>query len=241
MTQTEKLTRILFVSNILYILTFFIIPFKPELLFESARGDGMNLFGGILYLLAILSFAHWIYCLWFLSKFDRYSGNLVWLILFNGMYAPIYYYQVIIRKRPLQNEILTKKEMEDREEQNEIEERDFAELMRHGIVEVLNLWANKEKQIALQESNLEINITEELFTQWNDYNINQGNFLNEVFELEERIAIKQFDKVLNERNDKIIEDYPILNEFIDSEEWNVINNLAKDTLEKIGNTVGNNA
>lgn len=239
MTQTEKLTRILFVSNILYILAFFIIPFKPELLFESSKVGGMSLFAGILYLLAILSFAHWIYCLWFLSKFDRYSGNLVWLIFLNGMYAPIYYYQVIIKKRPLQNEILSPKELDAKEIQNEIAENDFAELMRHGITEVLNLWANKKQQIELQESNSAINLTEELFTQWNDYRIKEGDFLNETFKLEERIAIKQFDKVLNEKKKNFIENYPEFKEFLDSEEWVLINNLAKETLSKIKNTVGN--
>ncbi len=239
MTQTEKLTRILFVSNILYILAFFLLAFEPKLLFETARGDGMNLFEGILYILAILSFAHWIYCLWFLNKFDRYSGNLIWLILFNGIYAPFYYYQVIIKKRPLKNEILSKHELAEKERKNEIEESDFAELMRQGIIEVLELWASKDKQKKLQESNSEINITEELFNQWKDYNIDKPNFLNEVFQLEERIAINQFDKVLNQKNELLNESYPRLHEFIDTEGWKKINGLAKETLIKIKNTVGN--
>jgi hypothetical protein len=241
MTQTEKLTRILFVSNILYILAFFLLAFKPELMVESARGDGMNFFVGILYFLAILSFAHWIYCLWFLSKFDRYSGNLIWLILFNGMYAPFYYYSVIIKKRPLKNEILSKQEFEEKERKNEIEEYEFAELMRHGIIEVLNLWASEEKQKELQNINTEINITEELFSQWNDFNVNKPGFLNEIFQLEERVAIKQFDKILNERNKLLTESYPNLLEFINSKNWKEISKLAKETLTKIENTVGNSS
>lgn len=237
MTQTEKLARILFVSNILYILAFFLLFFKPALLFESVSGGGMNLYGGILSILAILSFAHWIYCLWFLSKFDRYSGSLIWLLLFNGMYAPFYYYQVSIRKRPLKNEVPGKQESEERK--NEIDESNYAELMRFGIMEVLKLWSSKTKQLELQKSNPEINMTAELFSQWNDYNINRPGFLNEVFQLEQRIAIKLFDKILNEKNELFTESYPNLDEFITSECWNEINNLAKDTLVKIGNTDGN--
>jgi hypothetical protein len=123
MKKTEKLTRILFLSNILYILAFFSIVFKPELMLESTRGDGLSLFGGILITLAIITSAHWFYCLWFLFKYDRYSGSLIWLILFNVIYAPIYYYQVIIKKRPLENEIISGQEVE--EKKNEIEENNF--------------------------------------------------------------------------------------------------------------------
>jgi hypothetical protein len=67
MTQIEKLTRILFVSNIYYIFVFFLLVFEHKLLFESATEGGMDLFEGTLYILAILSFEHWIYCLWFLK------------------------------------------------------------------------------------------------------------------------------------------------------------------------------
>lgn len=240
MTQTEKLTRILFASNILYLFSFFLIAFEPELLFESNRGDGINFFVGVLYILAILSSAHWIYCLWFLSKFDRYSGNLIWLLLFNGMYAPFYYYSVIIKKRPLKNEILSKQELEEKERKIGIEESDFAELMRDGIIEVLNLWASEEKQTLLQKTNTEINITEELFSQWKDFNINKPGFLNEIFHLNERIAIKQFDKIINERNDLLMENYPNLPESITSANWKEISIMAKETLSKIENAVDEN-
>ena len=237
MKQTEKMTRILFVSNILYIIGFFIIPFEPKLFFETTNANGINPFVGVLNILAILTFAHWIYCLWFLSKYDRYSGSLIWLILLNGIYAPIYYYQVFIKKRPLKNEILNSQEFVERERKNEIEEYEYADLMRDGLIELLELWGSKEKQIELQKSNSEINITEELFSQWKDYNINKPELANEIFKLEERIAIKQFDKIINEKNELFFKNYPKLKDFIGSESWNEISNLAKETLKKIKNTV----
>jgi hypothetical protein len=46
---------------------------------------------------------HLGYCVWFLIKFDRYSKSIFLLGFFNLLYAPIYFYRVKIKKRPLRN------------------------------------------------------------------------------------------------------------------------------------------
>lgn len=51
------------------------------------------------------SFFNWIYCLRFWYKYDRYSTAIFPLIFPHVLYAPFYYYQVKIKKRPLKNEI----------------------------------------------------------------------------------------------------------------------------------------
>ena len=91
----------------------------------------------------------------------------------------------------------------------------------------------------MQKTNPKINLTEELFSQWNDYHVNKTGFLTEIFQIEERIAIKQFDNLLNEKNELLLGSYPNLREFINSESWKGISNLAKVTLTKIENSVGN--
>jgi len=235
MKKIEILTRILFLSNILYILVFFSIVFKPELIFVSDGWSGLNIYAIFFLTLAIITSAHWFYCLGFCFKYDRYSASLIWLILLNVIYAPFYYYQVIIKKRPLENDISGKQE---KELKNEIEDKYFTDLMRERIIDVLELWSSKDKQKELQDSNPEINITKELFDQWNDFKIETPEILNEVFHENERIAIKEFDKVLNKNNEILKINYPNLKVFVNTMNWYKINNLAIVTLkkiEKIGN------
>ena len=146
MKLIDKVSRVLFISNILFLLTILIIPFNIELLNNSLNGNDTNLFIGILNLLAILSFMHWIYCLWFQSKFGRYSSNYIWLLIFNGIYAPIYYYRAVIKKKKLQNDLFSENESDKKIEKNEIESLDFNKIMRQGIIDVLLIWSSKEKQ-----------------------------------------------------------------------------------------------
>ncbi|RLD46960.1 MAG: hypothetical protein DRI94_14330, partial [Bacteroidetes bacterium] len=125
-----------------------------------------------------------------------------------------------------------------KELKNEIEDKYFTDLMRERIIDVLELWSSKDKQKELQDSNPEINITKELFDQWNDFKIETPEILNEVFHENERIAIKEFDKVLNKNNEILKINYPNLKVFVNTMNWYKINNLAIVTLkkiEKIGN------
>ena len=40
---------------------------------------------------------HWVYCLWFLFKYDKYSKSIFLLLFLNFLYAPFYYYRVKIK------------------------------------------------------------------------------------------------------------------------------------------------
>jgi len=72
---------------------------------KITENSGYNLYNLSLSLLSPFPFFHWIYCIWFLFKYDRYSASIFPLFLFGGIYAPIYYFRVKIMKRPLRNKI----------------------------------------------------------------------------------------------------------------------------------------
>jgi hypothetical protein len=203
----------------------------PDFFLQGTKNDGLGFYTGLLYVIGILSFAHWIYCLWFLSKFDRYSKSLIPLILLNGLYAPFYYYQVKIKKRPLMNGCQDPKPMVRNE--NQIEENDYAELTRTRLIEIIEMWSSSDEQLKYQEANPEINLTEELFAQWNDFHLSEGKLLSELFDFKQKVAVKHFDKLLNEIEYSLKGYYPKLMDFIGTPEWNAINALSIDTLKQV--------
>ena len=79
--------------------------FDANKLFKIAVEEELNFPKLIFFVLNILTFANWLNCLMFLYKYDRYSKSVIPLLILNGLYAPIYYNRVIIKKRPLRNKI----------------------------------------------------------------------------------------------------------------------------------------
>lgn len=79
-----------------------IFPAFPETFFSLSQN---KIIIGVHTTLATCSFFNWIYCLRFWYKYDKYSKAIFLLIFPHVLYAPLYYYQVKIKKRPLKNEI----------------------------------------------------------------------------------------------------------------------------------------
>ena len=110
MTLIEKIAYITFWINIVMLIFVFIgisiffisIPDFFELLISNKGRNPINLSFMILQTAAVF---HWGYCIWFWSKFDKYSIAILPLFFLNVLFAPIYYYQVKIKKRPLRNAI----------------------------------------------------------------------------------------------------------------------------------------
>ena len=109
----EKLIQFCFLINAFQSLAFIglfigIIPFAminpaiPEKIFSLFQN---KTFGIIYTSLTLCSFINWLYCLRFWYKYDRYSKAIFLLIFPHVLYAPFYYYQVKIKKRPLKNKI----------------------------------------------------------------------------------------------------------------------------------------
>ena len=77
----------------------------PDILEKTTANNGFNPINITLCIIFFGAAIHWCYCIWFLLKFDRYSLSILPLFFLNILYAPIYFYRVKIRKRPLRNKI----------------------------------------------------------------------------------------------------------------------------------------
>ena len=115
------------------------VGFIPIVLISQKLGNrlfymfGSDTFMYIFNGLTFFSFINWIYCIRFWYKNDRYSKAIFPLLLPNVLYAPFYYYQVILKKRPLQNKI-DSPIVDTEKHENAIDQNDFVELTRKNIL-----------------------------------------------------------------------------------------------------------
>jgi len=114
MKQSDKIGYITFWINIVALFIWFsIIPVSiifPGLFEKVLANNGVNPISITLYIIFLGAAFHWSYCIWFLLKFDRYSFSIVPLFFLNALYAPIYFYRVKIKGRPLRNKIKIEKD-----------------------------------------------------------------------------------------------------------------------------------
>ncbi|MCU4165276.1 hypothetical protein [Carboxylicivirga caseinilyticus] len=177
--------------------------------------------------MAIFIFYFVLYCFWFWYKFDRYSHAILLLFFLNTFYAPYYFYQVKIKKRPLKN----KKPKEEYvpfikiEKGEEIEESDYGELTRKSLIGIVELWSNKDEQLNYQKENPDFNITEELFVQWEDL-FSQWENISMFFTKEEQDQLVEFDIAIKSSQASLKPLYPPWDIFMKQSEWNTINKIA---------------
>lgn len=201
--------------------------------------NGINPFNITYSILNYLVFFHWGYCIWFLLKYDRYSKSLIPLLFLSVIYSPFYFYQVKIKKRPLKNEI--SKPAEPQGEDYSISDSEFIELTRKNIIQILHLWASKADQLELQKSITKDEITTELFDYWCDYSMADFEVISESFNSKEIELLSEFDKQISNIENKYKGQFPDIEEFQKTPDWDSLNQLAKEisrTLNK-ENTVGN--
>lgn len=215
-------------------LPFFII--KPELMEDLIFGEKRELYFQILMPFAFISTSFWIYCLWFYMKFDSRSNKWFYLLFFNWIYAPIYYYEVKIKKRPLMGSGTDEvnSEMKD----NEVTDTEFVELTRQSVYSVIELWSSKESQLDYQGNVSVANVSAELYLQWEDFYFPDSDDFKQSFSKLELEILAEFDKTLNSSIDLTPENLPPIEDFIKTDEWRMMHNKAKEIKETL-NTVGN--
>jgi len=228
----ERLAYFSYWINILFVPFIFIgmpilmitIPISTNMLFDR----GMNIYKFIYLFFNALTFFHWCYCIRFLFKYDRYSKSIFPLFFFSVLYAPIYYYRVKIKKRPLRNEIKTEEKIES--EDNSIEDSEFLEFTRNSIVSILKLWSSKKEQLEYQESDPSINVSSELFEQWNDFYTSDSEVLTEAFTPKQLNQLEKFDTELTIRSNPSNNALPNIIEYMKKEDWKVLNSLSIELL-----------
>ena len=113
MKDPNKFIRFCFFINALQAAIFIglFVGLIPIVLISKKLGNGLfemlgsDAFMYIFNSLTIFSFINWIFCIRFWYKNDKYSSAIFGLFFLNALYAPFYYNQVIIKKRPLRNKI----------------------------------------------------------------------------------------------------------------------------------------
>ncbi|WP_068475499.1 hypothetical protein [Saccharicrinis aurantiacus] len=246
MKLIERITYVTYWINIIAVVLYFIglpvsIIIAPEVFNEIAANKGHNTYNYLLTILAFIVFGHWVYCLWFLFKYDRYSKSIFPLIFFNALYAPIYYYRVKIKKRPLRNKIHKPQQGIVNTEES-IKEEDFSILTKDSILESLHLWSSVSEQLRLREFYSSKEVSCELFDYWSSYVLTDDEILTEVFSVKGKEFLEEFNNAIASVESKYNNDFPEIEKFIETEDWKSLNALAKKVIEKIEreNAVGNN-
>jgi len=236
MKVIDRIAKISYWTTIIFI--FFVFILMPIIFinipdsFEKFNDNkGMNPY----YLtLSIISFAViflWGYCLWFWYKKDKYSKSIFLLLFFNWLYAPVYYYRVKIKKRPLRNKI--KIQEHEQKEDKGISDREFIDLTRENIISVLQLWTSKEEQLEYQESVPIAQVSAELFGQWEDFYTPDSEVIKEAFPPIELRLLEDFEKELTNRANEPNTFLPVIEEYIETDDWKALNTLAKKILNEL--------
>ena len=248
MKAKERLIHICFLINALQSIGFValfvgIIPLAmfnpriPDAIFSLFRNKA---FGLVHFGMTICSIVNWIYCLRFWYKYDRYSKAIFPLIFPHVLYAPWYYYQVKIKKRPLKGKLIEpNSDKSDEDEDLSISDTEFLDLTRKNVFGVIDLWASKEKQIDYQGEVPIAQVSAELFCQWEDFYWPDSDDFKPAFEKEELEILSDFDKALNETIEKTRQDLPLIETFVETKEWIKMNKKAIEIQKRL-NTVGNN-
>ena len=109
MKLTDKIGYITFwislAAVVVFLLLFPSFVFFPGLIRKIVADNGLNPYNITIWLIFFGAAVNWFYCIWFLLRYDRYSFSIVPLFLLGILYSPVYFYRVIIKKRPLRNSI----------------------------------------------------------------------------------------------------------------------------------------
>lgn len=235
MRLIEKIAYITFWINVFFILFIFImpvisinIPGSFDLLTSNNGLNPYNLTFSFLYLGVAF---HWGYCIWFWYNYDKYSKSIFLLLFLTVLYAPIYYYRVKIKKRPLRNKIKNPKPIEKFD--NSISDIEFIELTRKNIIDVLQLWTSKDQQLEYQKTDPIVQVSAELFGQWEDFYTPDTEVLKEAFKPYELELLEKFDKELSDRVNKSNSFLPDIKEYIKTDDWKALNLLAKEIISDL--------
>jgi hypothetical protein len=231
MRLIDKIAYISFWLSIIFLL--FVLIGMPILFMSDfltveyiSYKNGLNPVNFTFSFLNTVAVFHWGYCIWFLFKYDRYSKSVFPLFFLSVWYAPIYYYRVKIKKRPLRNKAI--KPVEPITEDYSISDSEFIELTRNSIIQILHLWASKADQLELQKLLSKDEITPELFNYWSDYSMADSEVISESFNSKEIDLLSEFDMHISNIENKYNGQFPDIEEFQKTPDWDFLNQLAKE-------------
>lgn len=114
-----------------------------------------------------------------------------------------------------------------------IDDDTFAKINRDNIIGLLILWASKESQLKYQKNAPTAQVSNELFSQWEDFYLRESEDFRTLFSDEELIILEEFNVVLNRVAELTPEELPYIEEFVKTKEWEILNLKAIETLERL--------
>jgi hypothetical protein len=124
-------------------------------------------------------------------------------------------------------------------EMTEITDKEMAKRLRENILNVLDLWNSVDKQLEYQSNVPIAQVSSELFNQWADFYYPDSKHFKIAFDKIENEILSDFDKLLNHISDKFPNGIEYISNFIKTNEWLILNNAAKDTINRLNNTAAN--
>ncbi|WP_340114201.1 hypothetical protein [Maribellus mangrovi] len=173
-------------------------------------------FEPIFLIIWLIAFASIVYCIWFAIRYDKDSNQIFLLVALNALYLPFYF----SRMKKIKTEMAIKAESEG------VLDSDFLQATKFGVLDILDVWASKERQINFQKSVPESNITKLLFEEWDNYFKIDSSILNEAFTEREIELLNSFDQAITRCFEKIKDEIPSLKEFQETNDFNVLNSVA---------------
>ena len=122
----------------------------------------------------------------------------------------------------------------------DISEIELAKRLRKNLLEVLDLWISKDEQLEYQENVPIAQVSSELFNQWDDFYNPDSDSFKLAFNKKEREILGDFDKVLSHICEKTMKYLPYIKDFVNTNDWFVVNKAAVDTKKRLKDTVANN-
>ena len=105
--------------------------------------------------------------------------------------------------------------------------------IRKNIFEILEFLGSKESQLEYQKNVPIAQVSNELFNQWYDNYYPKCEIHNMAFNETEREILENFNEIFNIISKKTPKDLPFIDEFVTTNEWFELNQLAKKTLDNL--------
>ena len=111
----------------------------------------------------------------------------------------------------------------------------ISKAMRERVIEALDLIASEESQRKYQNEVPDVDVSAELFNQWEDCFFPSDATFRDGFNFDELQALMCFDKILNEVSEETPRALPAIDEFIVMPAWRKLADAAHAALKIVNN------
>jgi hypothetical protein len=117
---------------------------------------------------------------------------------------------------------------------------ELSDNLRRRVLEVLALVADAEAQRKYQASVLHVNVSEELFNQWDDAFFPEDSHFISAFSSRELDVLRRFNAAMETVGETTPNSLPSLDAFMQTQAWHRLSDAARfalDEIEKTGSSV----